>query len=296
MKQDKEKDINKMFTGLAVSRSVTISKARPKKRALAIVILFLAIAISIGFFIYTFLGRSNFLAQRIGSDAQAYIGMNIPDSDSFFSRVSFWNKSSAQNNLSEIYNQIALFGFANYGFDQDILAAIKGTAEFAILENGEFVFTAELKNKEFALDDNSYESYVEDNRLFIATSQLLLTEIKNKPNHSIADILKTGFKRNIIGLAYINNLSSDNPYINAFSSGLDKPFTLFIQEINNNIVFKTNLDSKDMVLDNPISPINHIYQVSDTDIGLYFKDIGLTYNQLFSDSGFLDIENNGDRR
>jgi|GEM_PF-5658568 len=311
MKIDKQKEFNKMFTGLGVARSVTISKPRHTRYiGFFIAAACLVVVIILGFW---HVSRSNLaLAKNLSSDTRFYLYLKIPNTESVHSKLRFWDSSFQDMQLNRLYTNFVQANLGEFFTETGGNSFFSGVIEIAKLDTGEVVLTSELKNKKewlslMFIDDeyagqiveleisannwlqsiSSQENwfwYIDKGRLYFVSSKSAREKISFNLAISISDMISSS--RKDIGIFYANDISgifdSENPYINILAGSVVKPFILYACKTDNQVIFRTN-DLPKISENLTENSIKKLYQASDFGVKAHIGDIK-SFNIVFEEN------------
>jgi len=307
----KDKEQNRMFLGLGVSRSVTLSRPRSARYAFFAFAFAIVIAIGFGIFFWNQSRAFGFLSKRISQDAILYVYIKSPNHALYYSKLKFWDKSFPNAQIDKLYTNFVQQIIGGIFAENDPASMISGNLEFAKLANGDVVALFGLRDKSawFAfngLSEPEYKGdlveissmpdslllsldpesekwfwYIEADRLFLVSNPKARDRVSQGASLSIDDVLNP-FLRDAMAL-YAHDLGAlsnmNNPYIN-FLEGSDEPITMYAQVKDNALVFRTSGapltsigDDSDIQQNLTENPIKKLYSSSDFAIKAYFGDL-----------------------
>jgi hypothetical protein len=321
----KDNNPDKLFLGLGVSKSVMFGRPQRSRRIFGILFLCTLLAVLVGTVLWYFRQSNKILAQQLPQDTQLYASLKAPEKSIFLSTLFWIDSSSESEKLAQLYEQIDLFRWGNYSFSRDVLPMLRGTMELAQLASGELIFSASLEDtttwlKLFDIHEASYFGeiqkideqlngwwwqlvpqnkswywYIEDNQLYVLSSDLILEKLVKKSNKSLnTNVNKSSRFSNNIAQIYISSdlskLASQNPYISTLFSYQDSPFILEARYSDNIIQFNSINENREFIkqkdeIDIRYNTSNYnIYNIglSDTGFSLYSSDIESAYSAIIS--------------
>ncbi len=314
-----KQDMGSMVGGLGISQSVVLSRPSKNRHVFLILSVVALVAIT-ALAVFWYLGLSSAkLATKLPENTPWYLRIELPK-DNWYMPLIFWNQQTLINSkVQSLFKELDIFYWDDNSFAEDILPILSDSIEVAQLANGEVIISSYLNNKDawlnlvnisseeyngqiyemnskpmglwdiFVQDRGSWWWYIEKDQLYIISSDSAKTEFSQNKEQTVSKLLESYSIEKSRGLILFNNsiesLYIENSYISALLESSDLPLVFDIHQSPENISINNISTGEKAVYDSlnsPVSGIEKIYQISDSDISLYSASIGSSYMSWFS--------------
>ncbi len=146
MSNDKDNDFKKMFSGLGISKSVTISKPKRGLKVGIVFIIFIIISSALVFAFNKNARSFGSLDSVIGKDTPLYIYLRLEHKFQIFGKLFFWEPKCIEQNLCTAYKSSNIISWDGFDFEKDLSGELYGYIEIAKTRSGGAVFSSRLRN------------------------------------------------------------------------------------------------------------------------------------------------------
>jgi|GEM_PF-7017578 len=169
MRERDERDLNKMFLGLGVSKSVTFTKTK-NRFWLFFSFCVVAFVFCFAFFVSRFYvnGKFSFLAERITDQTVFYLMVDIPKKGIGWNLIYPFSEKCVEHDLCTAYLDVNFLSFEGIDYKKDIAPILTSGIEIAKFENGDIAMATKIKNKDAwtsivgQIEDGSFEKIGEN--------------------------------------------------------------------------------------------------------------------------------------
>ena len=178
------KEIDRLFLGVGVTKSITFSKPRNRRPMLAIALMCLVSLVAALLFFWLRAPASSTLARHLPEDTAWYFSMTIPEVRWYHHVPFFSSRRQALAQASRLSQKLDMLHWQDFDFRQDIVPAFGSVFEAAGLPDGTVVLYAAIEDRQqwYALVDLADSLALGDATGTIAGASGYLAQISQQKN------------------------------------------------------------------------------------------------------------------